>query len=91
VASSCPAVPLAGQQNGYLQRQGPGRQQGRPFRRRRRHLFPQALDLRSLDGFPQVSEAGDDGFLYRVAQVLPSVKAVCYLDDVRYSPRDPSA
>ena len=34
-------------------------------------------------GFSQVGTAGDDGFLYRVAQVLPQVEAVGHLDGVR--------
>ena len=34
-------------------------------------------------GFWQVRAAGDDGFLYRVAQVLPQVKAVRDLDGIR--------
>ena len=37
------------------------------------------------DGFPQVGAAGEDGLLYRVAQVLPQVEAVGHLDGVRCS------
>ncbi len=36
-------------------------------------------------GFWQVSAAGDDCFLDRVAQVLPQVKAVSHLDGIRCS------
>jgi hypothetical protein len=36
-------------------------------------------------GFSQVGAAGDDGFRYRGAQVLPYVKAVGHLDGVRCS------
>ena len=34
-------------------------------------------------GFSQVAAAGDDGLLYRVAEVLPEVETVGDLDGVR--------
>jgi len=43
------------------------------------------LRIGGAGGFLQVSAAGDDGLLHRVAQVLPQVEAVRHLDRIRCS------
>lgn len=52
---------------------------------RARTLDASRLIAEARGWFLQVSVAGDDGFLYRAAQVLPQVKAVGHLDGVRGS------